>query len=192
MGGLQCCSGGTDLVLEVPAGHSERAVQVHVDVIVSLHHQLRLPAELTDPEVTHHALEGEVPVGVEDVPLHDVLVPPGLHLEAALQGSLPGPVREAEHEGQPRPHRGNTGPAPGGPDDVSVLLDTRSHAHWTLEGGGSHPVLNCTGHYHYHSHVTADVGVYHKPEVLLTKGALKGILTYINNMYLYVYFSTVW
>ena len=70
---------------EVSPGEGVHLVQVHVHVIVRLHHELRLAAELCHPEVAHGGLVAEVVVGVEEVPLHQVPVPPALRLQPPLQ-----------------------------------------------------------------------------------------------------------
>ena len=57
---------------EVSPGEGVHLVQVHVHVIVRLHHKLRLAAELCHPEVAHDGLVAEVVVGVEEVSLHQV------------------------------------------------------------------------------------------------------------------------
>ena len=60
--------------VEVSPGEDVHLVQVHVHVIVRLHHELRLAAELRHPEVAHDRLVAEVVVGVQEVPLHQVPV----------------------------------------------------------------------------------------------------------------------
>ena len=71
--------------VEVSPGEGVHLVQVHVHVIVRLHHELRLAAELRHPEVAHGGLVAEVVVGVQEVPLHQVPVPPALRLQPPLQ-----------------------------------------------------------------------------------------------------------
>ena len=55
---------------EVSPGEGVHLVQVHVHVIVRLHHKLRLAAELGHPEVAHDCLVAEVVVGVQEVSLY--------------------------------------------------------------------------------------------------------------------------
>ena len=59
---------------EVSPGEAVHLVQVHVHVIVRLHHELCLAAELGHPEVAHGGLVAEVVVGVQEVSLHQVPV----------------------------------------------------------------------------------------------------------------------
>ena len=75
---------------EVSPGEGVHLVQVHVHVIVRLHHKLRLAAELGHPEVAHGRLVAEVVVGVEEVPLHQVPVLAALLLQPPLQGGVRG------------------------------------------------------------------------------------------------------
>ena len=75
---------------EVSPGEGVNLVQVNIHVIVRLHHELRLAAELGHPEVAHDRLVAEVVVGVQEVPLHQVPVPPALLLHPPLQGGVRG------------------------------------------------------------------------------------------------------
>ena len=49
------------------------AVNICIDLIICFDHKLCLAAEAADPHVAQHCLVGEVPVCVQEVPLHKVL-----------------------------------------------------------------------------------------------------------------------
>ena len=87
-------------------------VQINELVVICLHHELRLLTELGDPEVAHDLLVAEVVVGVQEVSLHQVPVPPALHLQAPLQGGVLGGAQQEYKTGG---HSRHIGVAPGPP-----------------------------------------------------------------------------